>query len=448
MRPIEVSTTCVLHLPLLDEPSFLVLTESIHLVYLVQPHHTSNYWALYHIARNHENIQTHHDWQWYLERIAKTMMRGANGGTGYMDGTVYRECLNALIEEGKLNETIAGWATTLNETLHQRQEGWTHQPYPYGSEFGFDTTGQEEVVVWNIYYGNYTVAKYTVDHILSYMRSSATWAYNGGARSWGDAGNNAKWLTSFGTGFSERGQMHYRSGLNMIPLMEWYRTHPDELFLLEISMGAIAGQLVNIDENGATSMMWHAMPYVMDFDPHSGDFGLGFFGHCLETGAYYVLDKSMGELCYLCDVVSSATVSTSTNGSSTSSEVGAAGTVTIHPRDSFHNRVFLEPLSLYLYAEAGTIDHVVVDLAGKKLSVVFESMATANVSSWTFKKIRLQVDKTSDARPGSNFVVTSSGSNSNDAKVKITALPFVRGAYEVAPASGGGETTVSVTWAA
>lgn len=30
-----------------------------------------------------------------------------------------------------------------------------------------------------------------------------------------------------------------------------------------------------------------------------------------------------------------------------------AGAVTITPRDSFHNRVFLEPLSLYLYAEAG-----------------------------------------------------------------------------------------------
>eukprot|EP01047_Picozoa_sp_COSAG01_P101830 COSAG01_NODE_31504_length_596_cov_1.108652_2_plen_52_part_01 len=52
--------------------------------------------------------------------------------------------------------------------------------------------------------------------------------------------------------------MHYRSGLNMIPLIEWYRTHPDEHFLLEVSMGAIAGQLVNFDENGAGSMMWHA----------------------------------------------------------------------------------------------------------------------------------------------------------------------------------------------
>ena len=213
-------------------------------------------------------------------------------------------------------------------------------------------------------------------------------------------------------------------------------------------MGAIAGQLVNIDENGATSMMWHAMPYVMDFDPHSGDFGLGFFGHCLETGAYYVLDPSMGELCYLCDVVSSSTVLTSTNGSSISTEDGVAGTVTIHPRDSFHNRVFLEPLSLYLYAEAGTIDRVEFDLAGKKLSVVFESMATANITRWTFKKIRLQVDKTSDARPGSDFVVTNSHNSNNYATAKITALPFVRGAYEVEPASGGGETTVSVTWTA
>ena len=73
-----------------------------------------------------------------------------------------------------------------------------------------------------------SAAKRTVDHILSYMRSSPTWAYNGGARSWGDAGNNAKWLPAFGTGLSQRGQMHYRAGLNMIPLIEWYRANPDE----------------------------------------------------------------------------------------------------------------------------------------------------------------------------------------------------------------------------
>ena len=28
-------------------------------------------------------------------------------------------------------------------------------------------------------------------------------------------------------------------------------------------------------------MFYHAYPWVMDFDPHSGDYGLGFFGNAL-----------------------------------------------------------------------------------------------------------------------------------------------------------------------
>ena len=143
--------------------------------------------------------------------------------------------------------------------MHARQRGWAATPYPYGSEFGFDTTGQEEVVVWNLYFGNTSAAKQTVDHVLSYMRSSGTWAYNGGSRSWGDIGNNGKYLATFGTGAQDRGLMHYRSGLNMIPLIEWYRQHPDDHFALEVAMGALTGQMANIDKDGAPSMMFHAV---------------------------------------------------------------------------------------------------------------------------------------------------------------------------------------------
>jgi hypothetical protein len=74
----------------------------------------------------------------------------------------------------------------------------------------------------------------------------------------------------------------------MIPLLEWYRQNPEDFFLLEVAMGAIGGQMTNVDENGATSMFFHAYPWVMDFDPHSGDYGLGFFGNALESGSYYV----------------------------------------------------------------------------------------------------------------------------------------------------------------
>ena len=56
----------------------------------------------------------------------------------------------------------------------------------------------------------------------------------------GDLGNNGKWFINKGV---ERGLMHYRAGLNMIPLIEAYRRNPDDHLLLEISMGAITGLL-------------------------------------------------------------------------------------------------------------------------------------------------------------------------------------------------------------
>jgi hypothetical protein len=54
-------------------------------------------------------------------------------------------------------------------------------------------------------------------------------------------GNNGKWQATSMTGFETRGNFHYRSGLNAIPLLEWYRLNPDDVFLIEPALGAIAG---------------------------------------------------------------------------------------------------------------------------------------------------------------------------------------------------------------
>jgi len=378
------------------------------------PHHTASYWAMYHVAR-HTNLTTRMPWQWYLERAAKTTFKLGTSAVGFMDGTVAREVLNALVAEGATNATLASYADTLKANMLVRQKHWASTPYPYGSEFGFDTTGQEEVVIWNMFFGNMSVAKKTVDHILSYMRSSATWAYNGGSRSWGDIGNNGKYLVTFGTGVADRGQMHYRSGLNMIPLIEWYRTDPDDLFLLEISMGAISGQMANIDKDGATSMMWHASPHVMDFDPHSGDYGLGFFGNALESGSYYVESPSLGPQCYLCDLKAAP-----------SSSVGAKATVEILPRDGYRINVFLEPLALYVQAECGTFSSVLLDRSSQTLTVKFAADPICN-------KIRLRLTKTSPKRPGTGFAPSPS-------------LPLVRGAFEVPLAAAGTEAVVKLAY--
>ena len=155
--------------------------------------------------------------------------------------------------------------------------------------------------------------------------------------------------------------MHYRSGLNMIPLIEWYRANPDDTFLLEISMGAMAGQLTNIDKDGATSMMWHAEPYIMEHDPHSGDYGLGFFGHSLESGAYYVMDKTLGEVCYLCDLAAVTSLG------------AVVGGVVVTPTDSYRRRVFVEPLGLYIVAQAGTFATLAINIRGQTIGMTFDA---------------------------------------------------------------------------
>ena len=378
------------------------------------PHQVASYWAMYHVARHYDKLKTRMLWQWYLERAAKTILHLGTPGVGFMDGTVFREVLLALKVEAVENKTFANFSQMLDANMKQRQQGWEVNPHPYGSEFAFDTTGQEEVVIWNIYYGNETAAKNVVDHVLSYMRSSPTWAYNGGTRSWGDGGNNGKYLPTFQTGNSNRGNMHYRAGLNMIPLIEWYRLHPDELFLLEIAMGAIAGQLANIDSNGAPSMMWHAVPHVMDYDPHSGDFGLGFFGNSLESGIYYVQDKDLGELCYLCDVVSDS----------------ENGTTLLLPRDTNHINAFLEPIALYMQAEAGSFASVSINLAKRMLEVRFSE--TTEEAHQLFSAFRLKLTKTSKNRAASDFTVQGAS--------------LVRGAFEIEPAGGSGMTAAIVNW--
>ena len=107
-----------------------------------------------------------------LYQAGMSSLQVGGGGCGYMDGTVFREVLNALKDEVAADPSLmlngvfaANLSSALDKNMHSRQRAWAPQQYPYGSEFGFDTTGQEEVVIWNMYYGNTTAAKRTVDHI-------------------------------------------------------------------------------------------------------------------------------------------------------------------------------------------------------------------------------------------------------------------------------------------
>ena len=184
--------------------------------------------------------------------------------------------------------------------------------------------------------------------------------------------------------------------------------------------------LAAVDESGATSMFYHAYPWVMDFDPHSGDYGLGFFGNALESGAYYVEHSRLGPLCFLCTATTNKTT----------------GTSTIVPEDAYHRRVFVQPLGLYLVASAGTIARVEVHSAQHPLPSgrqqlqlqpqqpqavsLFFNATEFGETPWT--KLRLTVEKPSlrsNSTSSSGCVVTHGGEKVAPVATDVNTFAFL-----------------------
>ena len=120
------------------------------------PHQIAVYYALYRVARNHPRLKTLQPWQFYLGMAANTTLTLGFARIGYMDGTVTREVLRSVLEEAEAatpgsngtNGTSA-WDTLGARILRgekARADYFRTAPNPYGSEFSYDTTGQEEVV--------------------------------------------------------------------------------------------------------------------------------------------------------------------------------------------------------------------------------------------------------------------------------------------------------------
>ena len=191
-------------------------------------------------------------WSHYL----KPQPPGANPLTNH-SWRLYADLVHGMMR----NRTLVG--------TKPGQVPWNEMDAPYGSEFNWDTTGQEEVGVWGAFFNassadphKGSLQKRAVDSILAYMPSTPNFGYHGSAGGWGDFSNNGKWMVRGGW---EREGGHYRAGLNSIPLAERFRAYPDELYLLEVAMGGMTGVLGNIDADGAPSMAFHLYPFMLEY---------------------------------------------------------------------------------------------------------------------------------------------------------------------------------------
>jgi len=311
------------------------------------PHVVAAYWSLYRVARNHTGVAKKHDWQWYLEQAFQTAKFLFSGRVGYaelglMEGTIFLELLQDLKREGWTAQ-----ATELERLVKKRADRWREEAYPFGSEMAWDSTGQEEVYAWCKYFGYTDKAKVSVNSILGYMPTVAHWGYNGNARRY--------WDFLYGGKLSriERQLHHYGSGMNALPVLSEFRSHPDDTYLLRVGYGGMMGPLSNIDQEGFASAAFHSFPSTLKWDAYSGDYGPNFLGHALNVGCYVVNDPALGWQAF--------------GGALTQK----GSTITVEPQDSLHQRVFIAPLKLWLTLDAGQFAQVTLDTKTKQVTLAF-----------------------------------------------------------------------------
>ena len=422
-------------------------------------HVSSTYLGMYQAAE-YDALPTLRPRLWYLTRAYKTIAAMAYQASWYshqglMDGTNFWTVLLALRAEGMAAEaehveaimrsrTVEGVANqcrfyVVNNTVHDltpppavTKPGchwyaaenvtapWINQTglAGAGSEFAWDTTGQEEAYIWGRHFNQSALAASALDQVLAYTPLVPNFAWHGSAYGFGDFGNNGYHRFNGG---NERVLQHYRSGLNAIPSAEAFLSDPTDLYLLRLAAGSITGVLTNIDSDGAPSMAFHSDQSMLSFDPASGDHGLAYYGHSHITASFVVHDAAdKGWLCYFCDF-----------GTAPAAPAPDASRLTVEPRDSYRRKVYVAPLGLQIVSDAGTIARVDLELAPTTgavtaVTVTFDPKGDQPLSRF---RLRLLSRRAKDPIPA----------------FAAKGLALTRGGYDV-PVDAQGQTTVTVTW--
>ena len=204
-------------------------------------------------------------------------------------------------------------------------------------------------------FGKASEARQTMNAVTAYVSSTPHWGYCGAARRWWDFTINGATMRG-----NERVLHHYAASLNSIPIFDHAMRDPSDSWLWRLAGCAGGGTLTNIRADGSASMGWHGDPDLLHRDAYSADFGMGFYGHWKNAGAYLSCTAHIGWLCLGCDVASMRPVNAASlsNGSACT----AAEEVRVAPRDGFRRQLYLQPLGLLLQLDGATFDQTILTM--------------------------------------------------------------------------------------
>ncbi|CAL5871005.1 uncharacterized protein PFLUO_LOCUS5247 [Penicillium psychrofluorescens] len=305
----------------------------------------TTYWALYRVGRTHASMLSRASWSWYLSQAYRTLVycfETVDGkhlqplwADGLMGETVYGELLKDLYREGWTAQ-----ARHVETLMRARVDVWKHTAIPFGSELGWDCTGEEGVFYWSNYFGNTATIDKTIRTIQGYMPSISHWGYNGNARRYWDFQFDGK------IDRIERQIHHYGSALNALPLLGYLRAFPGQAteFLVRLAYGGMFAPLTNIHGDGFASAAFHSWAETLAWDNYTGDYGPGFAGLMLGSATYVLDDPDHGLEVFggLLDVHD------------------GGRDYSVYPRDALRRRVYLHPLNQFVEIDAGSIASVTV----------------------------------------------------------------------------------------
>ena len=333
------------------------------------PHVVAAYWSMYRTARNTEGLVKRHSWDWYLDQAFQTTKfafnKKADGkyvvdyvDLGLMEGTIFLELLKDLKREGWTEKAVE-----IERLMKERADVWAKEDYPFGSEMAWDSTGQEEVYAWCKYFGYNEKAIISLNSIIGYMPLIPHWGYNGNARRYWDFLYAAKLKRI------ERQIHHYGSGLNAIPVLDHYRAHPDDEFMLRVGYAGGNAALTNIERDGFASAAFHSYPDTLKWDSYTGDYGMNFFGHAMNAATYIADMKQFGWQVFGGNIKV------------------RRDRVTVTPLDSMQQRVYIAPYGLWLTLDAGRFSSVEINTNTRSVNLLLKP------ASSSVKVARLRIEQ-------------------------------------------------------
>jgi hypothetical protein len=175
----------------------------------------------------------------------------------------------------------------------------------------------------------------------------------------------------------ERQIHHYGSGLNALPMLDWFQHNPTDIYLLRVGYGGNSGPLSNIDQSGFASAPFHSWPDTLAWDAYSGDYGPNFSGLVMRAGTYVVTTDELGTVAFGGNVL-----------------MNTDGSVEIYPRDPVRRKVYLAQYGILVTIDAGSIDTLVLDSTTRQITVsiaesisAISSMAVADYTILRVEKV-------------------------------------------------------------